>query len=79
MAPSSGVAQSGNLRAQEARGPKGMSDASWSRMKACKRDRCRWFSYDHSPKRGPVWCFMEVCRNKQNAVAYPKRRREGGG
>jgi predicted RNA-binding Zn ribbon-like protein len=54
---------------------KGMSDGAWSRMKACKRDRCRWLFYDHSRNRSAVWCRMEVCGNKEKAMAYRKRQR----
>jgi predicted RNA-binding Zn ribbon-like protein len=58
---------------------KGMSDGSWSRMKACRRDRCRWLFYDHSRNRSAVWCLMEVCGNKEKAMAYRKRRRGSRG
>jgi predicted RNA-binding Zn ribbon-like protein len=58
---------------------KGMSDGTWSRMKACRRDRCRWLFYDHSRNRSAVWCLMEVCGNKEKAMAYRKRLRAGGG
>jgi predicted RNA-binding Zn ribbon-like protein len=54
---------------------KGMSDGTWSRMKACKRDRCRWLFYDHSRNRSAVWCLMEVCGNKEKAAAYRRRKR----
>lgn len=54
---------------------KAMSDGTWSRIKACKRDRCRWLFYDHSRNRSAVWCVMEVCGNKEKAMAYRKRRR----
>lgn len=54
---------------------KAMSDGSWSRIKACKRDRCRWLFYDYSRNRSSVWCAMEVCGNKEKAMAYRKRRR----
>ncbi len=54
---------------------KGISDGSWSRMKACKRDRCRWLFYDHSRNRSAVWCLMEVCGNKEKAAAYRRRKR----
>ncbi len=54
---------------------KGISDGTWSRMKACKRHRCRWLFYDHSRNRSAVWCLMEVCGNKEKAMAYRKRRR----
>ncbi len=54
---------------------KGISAGTWSRMKACKRNRCRWLFYDHSRNRSAVWCLMEVCGNKEKAMAYRKRRR----
>jgi predicted RNA-binding Zn ribbon-like protein len=54
---------------------KAMSDGSWSRMKACKRDRCRWLFYDYSRNRSAVWCLMEVCGNKEKAAAYRQRKR----
>ena len=54
---------------------KAMSDGTWSRMKACKRDRCRWLFYDHSRNRSAVWCLMEVCGNKEKAAAYRRRKR----
>ena len=52
-----------------------MSDDEWSRMKACKRDRCRWLFYDFSRNRSSVWCAMEICGNKEKAVAYRRRQR----
>ena len=58
---------------------KAMSDGTWSRIKACKRDRCRWLFYDHSRNRSAVWCLMVVCGNKEKAMAYRKRRRASRG
>ena len=58
---------------------KGMSDGTWSRIKACKRDRCRWLFYDQSRNRSAVWCLMEDCGNKEKAMAYRKRRRASRG
>lgn len=57
---------------------KAMSDGTWSRMKACKRDRCRWLFYDHSKNRSGVWCTMQICGNKEKAVAYRRRRARVG-
>lgn len=52
-----------------------MSDGSWFRMKACRRDRCRWLFYDYSKNRSGVWCAMEICGNKEKARAYRRRSR----
>lgn len=51
-----------------------MADGSWFRMKACRRDRCRWLFYDNSKNRSRVWCAMEICGNKEKARAYRRRR-----
>lgn len=56
-----------------------MSDGTWFRMKACRRDRCRWLFYDHSKNHSGVWCAMEVCGNKEKASAYRRRRRSSTG
>ena len=54
---------------------KAIANGTWSRMKACKRDRCRWLFYDYSKNRSSVWCAMEVCGNNEKALAYRRRRR----
>ncbi len=51
-----------------------MADGSWFRMKACRRDRCRWLFYDNSRNHSAVWCAMEICGNKEKAHAYRRRR-----
>jgi len=50
-----------------------MADGTWERMKACKRDRCRWLFYDHSKNRSGLWCTMQICGNKEKAIAYRRR------
>ena len=51
----------------------GMSDGSWSRMKACRADTCRWVFYDHSRNRSGNWCSMRVCGNREKAKTYRRR------
>jgi predicted RNA-binding Zn ribbon-like protein len=51
-----------------------MGDGSWSRMKACQRDVCRWLFYDHSRNRSSTWCAMSVCGNREKTRAYRRRR-----
>jgi predicted RNA-binding Zn ribbon-like protein len=53
-----------------------MKDGSWPRMKACRRDACRWLFFDHSKSRSSVWCSMSRCGNRMKTAAY--RRRRGG-
>jgi predicted RNA-binding Zn ribbon-like protein len=48
------------------------SDGSWSRLKACSRDSCRWAYWDGSRNRSGRWCSMEGCGN------YVKMRRRNG-
>jgi predicted RNA-binding Zn ribbon-like protein len=51
-----------------------MHDDTWSRMKQCRRDLCRWLFYDHSRNRSSNWCSMSVCGNKEKTRAYRRRR-----
>jgi predicted RNA-binding Zn ribbon-like protein len=51
----------------------GMGDGSWSRMKACRCDTCRWVFYDRSRNRSGNWCSMRVCGNREKAKAYRRR------
>jgi predicted RNA-binding Zn ribbon-like protein len=52
-----------------------MKDGSWARMKACRRDVCRWLYFDRSKARSSVWCSMSQCGNRMKTKAY--RRRKG--
>jgi hypothetical protein len=53
-----------------------MRDGSWSRMKACRRDVCRWVFYDHSRNRSSNWCAMSICGNRAKTTAYRRRRKD---
>jgi predicted RNA-binding Zn ribbon-like protein len=50
------------------------ADGTWSRLKACPWETCRWAFYDHSKNRSGVWCNMAVCGNRAKARAYRERR-----
>lgn len=39
-------------------------DGTWSRLKVCGSDTCRWAFYDHSRSRTGRWCSMKVCGNR---------------
>ena len=49
------------------------ADGTWSRMKACPWETCRWAFYDHSKNRSGVWCSMAVCGNRAKARSYRER------
>jgi predicted RNA-binding Zn ribbon-like protein len=48
---------------------------TWSRMKACLADDCRWAFYDGSRNRSRTWCSMSVCGNRAKARSYRARAR----
>ena len=52
-----------------------MTQGTWHRLKACRRESCRWLYYDRSKNRSSSWCAMAVCGNREKAKAY--RRRHG--
>jgi predicted RNA-binding Zn ribbon-like protein len=53
-----------------------MADGSWSRVKACRRDTCRWLFFDHSRNRSGTWCSMAGCGSRMKARAYRARQRD---
>ena len=53
-----------------------IADGSWSRMKSCRNDTCRWLFYDQSRNRSGTWCTMAICGSRMKARAYRARRRE---
>jgi predicted RNA-binding Zn ribbon-like protein len=57
----------------------GIADGTWSRLKACERDSCRWAFYDHSRNRSGHWCSMAVCgAREKNKRAYRRRTGSAG-
>jgi predicted RNA-binding Zn ribbon-like protein len=53
-----------------------MADGSWSRVKACRNDTCRWLFHDRSRNRSGTWCTMAGCGSRMKARAYRARQRE---
>jgi len=53
-----------------------MLDGSWTRLKVCRNDACRWAFFDASRNRSGSWCSMEVCGNRMKVRAH--RERHGG-
>ncbi|MGI8550306.1 MAG: CGNR zinc finger domain-containing protein [Dehalococcoidia bacterium] len=52
-----------------------MTEGSWSRLKACRNDTCRWAFYDYSKNHSGSWCTMAICGNRMKVRAYQQRRR----
>jgi predicted RNA-binding Zn ribbon-like protein len=51
------------------------ADGTWSRMKACAAEDCRWAFYDRSRNRSRTWCSMAECGNRAKARTYRARQR----
>jgi predicted RNA-binding Zn ribbon-like protein len=50
-----------------------MADGTWTRLKACRADDCRWAFYDHARNHSRHWCSMAVCGNRTKARTYRRR------
>ena len=53
-----------------------MADGSFSRLKACRNDTCRWLFHDRSRNRSGTWCSMAGCGSRMKSRAYRARRRK---
>lgn len=56
-----------------------LTDGSFSRLKACTNDTCRWAFYDHSRSRTGQWCSMAVCGNRAKQSRYRRQSRATAG
>ena len=52
-----------------------MARGTWSRLKVCENDACRWAVYDHSKNRSKRWCSMSECGGRAKAREYWRRQR----
>ena len=50
-----------------------MADGTFSRMKACRADDCRWGYLDTAKNRSRAWCSMRSCGNRAKVRAYRDR------
>lgn len=55
-----------------------MDEGTWSRLKVCMADDCRWAYYDQSRNRSSVWCNMAVCGNRQKVRSFRARHLRAG-
>ncbi|MBI3216823.1 MAG: CGNR zinc finger domain-containing protein [Mycobacterium sp.] len=51
------------------------ADGSWSHLKACGNDECRWAFYDRSRNHGGTWCDMSTCGNKLKNREFRARKK----
>ena len=51
-----------------------IGEGTWFRLKACRKNSCRWAFYDRSKNGSGAWCSMRVCGNR--AKAQRRRARE---
>ncbi|HEX7005025.1 MAG TPA: CGNR zinc finger domain-containing protein [Trueperaceae bacterium] len=51
-----------------------MLEGTWSRLKTCQSDSCRWAFYDASKNRSGTWCSMEVCGNRTKVRSHRQRK-----
>ena len=49
------------------------ADRSWTRVKACARDSCRWLFYDTTRNRSRTWCTSTTCGSREKAKRYYRR------
>jgi predicted RNA-binding Zn ribbon-like protein len=54
------------------------ADGSWSNLKACRAESCRWAFYDRSRNHSGVWCSMDDCGSREKVRAYRRRKAAAG-
>ena len=54
-----------------------MNEGTWSRLKVCENDACRWAFYDTSRSRSGRWCSMKLCGNRAKQQAWRARHETG--
>jgi predicted RNA-binding Zn ribbon-like protein len=54
-------------------------DHTWTNLKVCARDSCRWAFYDNSRNHGRRWCSMAGCGNhvKMKRAYATRKQRQG--
>jgi predicted RNA-binding Zn ribbon-like protein len=50
---------------------------TWSNLKACRAESCRWAFYDRSRNHSGVWCSMDDCGSREKVRAYRRRQAAG--
>jgi predicted RNA-binding Zn ribbon-like protein len=47
-----------------------IEDPSWTRLKLCRSQQCRWAFYDRSKNHSSRWCTMASCGNREKARRF---------
>lgn len=53
-----------------------MADGTWTRLKACRNERCQKAFYDSSKNRSGTWCAMATCGSRIKARTYRQRQQQ---
>ena len=54
-----------------------MADGTWTRLKACRNERCQKAFYDSSRNHSGTWCAMAKCGSRIKAHTYRQRQQKG--
>lgn len=54
------------------------ADGSWTRVKACARDSCRWLFFDTTRNRSRTWCTNSTCGSREKARRAYRRQLQRG-
>ena len=52
-----------------------ISAGTWQRLRACRKDSCRFAYYDRSKNGSRAWCSMALCGNREKAQRRRTRAR----
>lgn len=50
-------------------------NGTWSRLRACRKESCRWAYYDYTKNGSRAWCSMATCGNRAKAARRRERAR----
>lgn len=50
-----------------------MLERTWSRLKACADETCRWAYFDHSKNGCSRWCSPDTCGNRSKVKRFRER------
>jgi predicted RNA-binding Zn ribbon-like protein len=74
LVPAAGLSGASALLAHLAAGiATATARGTWSRLKSCDSDSCRWVFYDHSPAGRGRWCSMQLCGSRAKVRSYRSR------
>jgi predicted RNA-binding Zn ribbon-like protein len=54
-------------------------DGTWSRLKSCSADDCRWAFYDYSKPGRSIWCSSAICGTRDKVRRFRAKSRGKSG